>query len=90
MLIKLLKFVLILFFYQSSLYSKTKILNDFNLQHLSNYFSGIVAYENKNNSEALKFFNSSRSLIKNHSSYLERYIYTLVLEGKVKKATNED
>ena len=89
MLIKLLKFVLILFFYQSSLYSKTKILNDFNLQHLSNYFSGIVAYENKNNSEALKFFNSSRSLIKNHSSYLERYIYTLVLEGKVKKATNE-
>ena len=89
MLIKFIKFAVILFFYQSSLYSKSKTLNDFNSIYLSNYLSGIVAYENKNNNEALKFFKSSKPLIKQHNSYLERYVYSLVLEGKVQHATNE-
>ena len=89
MLIKFLKIALILIFYQSPLYSKTKTLNDFNSHHLSNYFSGIVAYENNNNSQALKFFKLSKSLIKQHGSYLENYVYTLVLEGKVQQATSE-
>ena len=89
MLIKFFKFALILLFYQSPLYSKSKILNDFNIHYLSNYFSGIVAYENNNNSQALKFFKSSKHLIKQHNSYLEKYIYTLVLEGKVRQATIE-
>ena len=89
MLIKLFKFILILFLYQSPLYSKSKTLDDFNLRYLSNYFSGIVAYDNNDNSEALKFFKSSRILIKQHESYLEKYIYSLVLEGNVRDATNE-
>jgi len=89
MLIKLFKFVLILLLYQSPLYSKSKTFNDFNLRYLSNYFSGIVAYDNNDNSEALKFFKSSRILIKQHESYLEKYIYSLVLEGNVRDATNE-
>ena len=89
MLIKLFKFGLILLLYQSPLYSKNKTLNEFNSHHLSNYFSGIVAYENNDNSQALKFFRSSKHLIKQHNSYLESYIYMLVLEGKVQQATNE-
>ena len=89
MLIKFFKFALILLFYQSPLYSKSKTLKDFNSHHLSNYFSGIVAYENNDNSQALKFFKSSKSLIKQHDSYLENYVYTLVLEGKVQQATSE-
>jgi tetratricopeptide (TPR) repeat protein len=89
MLIKFLKFVLILLFYQSPLYSKSKTLNDFNSHHVSNYFSGIVAYENNNNSQALKFFKSSKHLIKQHNIYLENYTYTLVLEGKVQQAISE-
>ena len=89
MLIKFFKFALILLFYQGPLYSKSKTLKDFNLHHLSNYFSGIVAYENNDNSQALKFFKSSKSLIKQHDSYLEKYVYTLVLEGKVQRATSE-
>jgi tetratricopeptide (TPR) repeat protein len=89
MLIKFFKFALILLFYQSPLYSKSKILNDFNTQHFSNYFSGIVAYESNDNSQALKFFKSSKPLIKQHDSYLENYVYTLVLEGKVQQATSE-
>ena len=89
MLIKFFKFVLILLFYQSPLYSKTETLNNFNSHHLSNYFSGIIAYENNDNSQALKFFRSSKHLIKKHDSYLENYIYTLVLEGKVQQAVTE-
>ena len=89
MLVKFFKIALILLFYQSPLYSKTKTLNDFNLHHLSNYFSGIVAYENNNSSQALKFFKLSKSLIKQHDSYLENYVYMLVLEGKVQQATSE-
>jgi len=89
MLKKFFKIVLILIFYQSSLYSKSKTLNKFNSHNLSNYFSGMVAYQNKDNSEALKFFETSKFLIKQHNSYLERYIYSLVLEGKVQRATNE-
>jgi tetratricopeptide (TPR) repeat protein len=89
MLIKFFKFVLILLFYQSPLYSKSKTLNDFNSRHLSNYFSGIVAYENNDNTKALNFFKSSKYLIKKHNSYLENYINTLVLEGRVQQASNE-
>ena len=89
MLIKFLKLALILLFYQSPLYSKSKTLNDFNSRHLSNYLSGIVAYENSENSKALKFFKSSKHLIKQHNSYLKNYIYALILEGKVQQATNE-
>jgi tetratricopeptide (TPR) repeat protein len=89
MLIKLFKFLLILLFYQSPLYSKTKSLSEFNSRYLSNYFSGIVAYDNKDNSEALKFFQSSKLLIEKHNSYLEKYVYSLVLEGKVQQATSE-
>ena len=89
MLIKFFKLVLILLFYQSPLYSKSKTSNDFNLHNLSNYFSGLVAHENKDNSEALKFFKSSRVLIKHHNPYLEKYILSLVLEGKVFQAINE-
>jgi tetratricopeptide (TPR) repeat protein len=89
MLLKLLKFILILLLYQSPLYSKSTTLNDFNKRFLSNYFSGIVAYENSDNSQALKFFNLSKFLIKQHDAYLERYTFSLVLEGKVKQAINQ-
>ena len=89
MLIKFFKFALILLFCQSPLYSKSNSLNDFNSRHLSNYFSGIVAYDNNDNSQALKFFKSSKFLIKQHNSYLESFMYALVLEGKVKQATSE-
>jgi len=89
MLIKFYKFILIILLYQSPLYAKSKTLNDFNSHYLSNYFSGIVAYENKDNTEALKFFQRSKLLIKRHNSYLEKYVYSLVLEGKVQQATSE-
>ena len=89
MRIKFFKLILILLFYYTPVYSKNQNFNEFSLSNLSNYFSGIVAYDNKNNTEALSFFKSSKTLIKQHSPYLEKFIYSLVLEGNVLQATNE-
>ena len=89
MFLKKIRFILIItLFYQTPLFSKSASLNDFNAQNLSEYFSGIVAFENKDNAEALEFFNSSRILIENHDPYLKRYLYSLVLENEVYKAIN--
>ena len=87
MFIKYFKLILIItFFYQSPLYSNSRALNNFNSHYFSNYLSGIIAYENKNNSEALDFFKSSKFLIDKHQPYFERYIYSLVLENNTIKA----
>ena len=83
-IILLISFIL----YQSPLFSKSNTFNEFNSKNLSKYFSGIVAFENKNNSKALDFFESSKILINRHNQYLERYIVSLVHEDKVTKAIN--
>ena len=90
-------FVILALLYQTPVYSKSASFNEFNSRDLSNYFSGIIASENKNNSDALKFFNASKVLLKKHNPYLKRYTYSLVLDNKVaqainviKKDTNED
>ena len=89
MLIKKIKFILIfLLFYQSPIYSKSNSFNKIDSKNLSNYFSGIVAYENKDNSNALNFFNSSKILISEHDPYLKRYVLSLVLENKILQAIN--
>ena len=74
--------------YQTPLYSKSATFNDFNSRDLSNYLSGIVAFENGENSDALKYFNLSKILMNKHDSYLKRYINSLVLDNKVPKAIN--
>jgi len=85
---KVILIFIITLMYQNTLYSKSTSFNDFDSKNLSKYFSGIVAFENKNNSVALDFFNSSKILITKHDPYLKRYIYSLVLENKVSQAIN--
>ena len=88
-MLKNIKFIiLICLFYQTPINSKSVSFNDFDSKNLSNYFSGIVAYENKDNLKALDFLNSSKSLINEHDPFLERYIYTLVLDNKINQAIN--
>ena len=87
MLIKKIKLILIiLLFYQSPTYSKSSSFDPSISRNLSNYFSGIVAFNNKDNSNALDFFNSSKILINKHDPYLKRYISSLVLENKIPQA----
>ena len=89
MLNKLSKLIVILLaVYQTPVNSKSASFNEFNSRDLSNYFSGIIAFENKNNSDALKFFNSSRILLKKHDAYLSRYVYSLAHESNVAQAIN--
>ena len=89
MFFKKIKLILIVFLlYQTPLHSKSTSFIDFNTKNFSKYFSGIVAFENKDNSKALDFFNSSKILINKHDPYLKRYFYSLVLENKVAQAIN--
>jgi len=89
MFFKNIKFLLILFLlYQNPLHSKSASFDDFDSKNLSKYFSGIVAFENKNNSKALNFFNTSKILLNKNEPYLKRYVYSLVLENKVNQAIN--
>ena len=86
---KKIKFILIVFLlYQTPLYSKSTSFSEFDSKNLSKYFSGIVAFENKDNSTALEFFNSSKTLLNKHDTYLKKYIYSLVLENKISQAIN--
>ena len=87
MFLKKLKFTFILFLlYQTPLNSKSISFEDFDSRNLSKYFSGIVAFNNRENPQALKFFNSTKMLTDTHDPYLKRYVYTLVLENKVSQA----
>ena len=80
-------FILVLL-YQTPLYSKSTSSNDINSKNLSKYFSGIVAFQNKDNSKALDYFNSSKILLNKHDPYLKRYVYSLVLANKIPQAIN--
>jgi len=82
-------FSILLIIYQIPVYSKNNYINKFNYKDLSNYFSAKVSYDNQKNVDALKFFKSSKSLINKHNPYLKQYIFSLILDGKVKTAIKE-
>ena len=86
MFVKKIIFILaIVLLYQTPSNSKSDSLNS---KNISRYFSGIVAFENNNNSLALDFFDSSKVLVDKHNAYLERYVNSLVLENKISQAIN--
>ncbi len=78
--------LILLLIFQSPLYSKSKDFREFNSKNLSSYFSGLVSYNNQKNIDSLKFFNLSDSLIDKHEPYLKKYIFSLVMEGKINQA----
>tara|TARA_B100000989_G_scaffold298056_1_gene285891 strand:- start:863 stop:2548 length:1686 start_codon:yes stop_codon:yes gene_type:complete len=85
---KIILVFIISLFYQTSLFSKSTSYYNFDSKNLSKYFSGIVAFENKDNTDALSFFNTTKILIESHDPYLKKYLYSLVLESQVNKAIN--
>ncbi len=85
---KILIITVSLILYQSNLFSKSNTFDKFNSRNFSKYFSGIVALENKNNSDALSFFNSSKILIDQHDPYLKKLVISLILENKIVEAIN--
>ena len=91
MLIKFFKIfcLILLLISQSPVYSKNKDIKEFNSKNLSSYFSALVSYDNQKNIDALKFFDLSNSLINRHDPYLQRYVFSLVMEGKVKRSIKQ-
>ena len=86
-----LKILIILFFllYQNAGYTKITNENDFNQKYLSSYFSALVSFDNQKNDDAIRFFNSSKFLINKHDNFLREYVFSLILDGQVKKAINQ-
>ena len=78
-----------LLLYQNASFSKVNDTNDFNQKYLSNYFSALISFDNQKNDDAIKFFNSSKFLIKKHDNFLRNYVFSLILGGQVKKAINQ-
>ena len=73
-----------IFFYQNIAYSKT-----FDQKNVYNYFSALVSLEKNKSIESINYFNSSKELKESHPSYIKKYMFSLVLGGKVKKAIRE-
>ena len=83
---KIIKIFFIIILYQTPLYSKSNNFDNLNSKNFSDYFSSIVAFENRRNSDSLKFLESSKILLTQHDSFLRRYVTSLVLENKISKA----
>ena len=87
MLSKIYKITLLLFFvffYQNIVYSKT-----YDEKNVYNYFSALVSLEKNKNIKSLNYFNSSKELKESHPSYIKKYVFSLVLGGKVNRAISE-
>ena len=91
MIAKNFKIILTIFFIIFSFEVKSKNLysNDFNSKDLSNYFSGVISYNNQKNEQALKYFKSSKQLLNKHEEYFKRLIFSLVLNQNVDRAIQE-
>ena len=82
-------YIIFALLYQTVGYTKTSDKNDFNYKYLSSYFSALISFDNQKNNKALEFFESSKYLKKKHNNYLKQYVYSLVLDGQIKKAVNQ-
>ena len=82
-------YIIFALLYQTVGYTKTSDKNDFNYKYLSSYFSALISFNNQKNNKALEFFESSKYLKKKHNNYLKEYVYSLVLDGQIKKAVNQ-
>ena len=81
-------FILMIFFFAKQANSKVTN-NDLNENELTNYLSAIISYNNQQNQDSLSYFNSSKALVKKHDNYLRKYIFSLAINQKVKKAIQE-
>ena len=82
-------FIVIICFYQSTVYSKTNDKSEFNHKFLSNYFSALISYDNQNNQKALKYFNLSKTLESKNQTYMKKYLFSMVNDGQINQAIKQ-
>ena len=85
-MIKKILLIIFILLYQNSLYSKTNENINFNQRYLSNYFSAMLSFNNKENDRTIKFFNYNKRLISRSEDSFKKYILSLLSEGKTEKA----
>ncbi len=76
--------LLLVFFYQNIAYSK-----NFDEKNLHNYFSALISLEKNQSIKSINYFNSSKELKESHPAYIKKYLFALVLGGKIDKAISE-
>ncbi len=81
--------ILFIFFFTDEVKSNNTNSNEFNARELSSYLSAIIALDNENNEDSLKYFKSSKNLRDKHFEYFKKYISSLVLNHNVKGAIQE-
>ena len=91
MFFRILKVLLFLFIflYHSLVFSKTIENTNFNHRYLSNYFSAQLSHENGDNDQAIKYFNSTKSILRDYPNYFDLYVTSLVLNGNVGEAVKQ-
>ena len=82
-------FLLITLLYHSIALSKIADNKNFNQRYLSDYFSALVSHENGDNELAIKYFNTTKSFLREYPNYFNQYINSLVLDNKVRQAINQ-
>ena len=69
--------------------SQAKIIDKFNKgNHISDYFSGILHFNDSNYVKSYKFLKSLEGLEEIHYNFSSKYIYSLVNLGKYNEAIN--
>ena len=91
MIAKIYKIIFFCFiiFYQNVSYSKNLDITNFNEENIYNYFSALVSLDNNQYSNSLKFFNSSKFLKESYQPYINKYLFSLILNGKITTAIKE-
>ena len=91
MIAKIYKIIFFCFiiFYQNVSYSKNLDITNFNEKNIYNYFSALVSLDNNQYSNSLKFFNSSKFLKQSYQPYINKYLFSLILNGKITTAIKE-
>ena len=91
MIAKIYKIIFFCFiiFYQNVSYSKNLDITNFNEENIYNYFSALVSLDNNQYSNSLKFFNSSKFLKESYQPYINKYLFSLILTGKITTAIKE-
>tara|TARA_Y100000590_G_scaffold221933_1_gene251195 strand:- start:845 stop:2530 length:1686 start_codon:yes stop_codon:yes gene_type:complete len=82
-------FLFIIFLYHSPVFSKTSDNKNFNQRYLSNYFSALVSHKNGDNELAVKYFDSTKSILRDYPNYFDQYVNSLVLNNEVRQAINQ-
>ena len=81
-------FIIITFFFTNQANSKVSDKN-FNKSEIANYLSAIISYNSQQNKESLNYYNSSKALLRKHENYLKQYVFSLVVNDKIKRAIQE-